>query len=354
MIESFSFKNFRGFERLSVSGLKKINIVVGRSASGKTALLEAIRIAANGTPIGIWVLNNMRGLLVPIPQYPSREQYEAVWSSYFYGNDLKRSIEFTITNNTNQTASLRIFFDEQSATTPNVPSNVPHTTVISTIVPIAFERIDTFANKSTLKANILSQGNIFFEPGNDLFSASEFFGSTWQSNSQQSANWFSQLNIADGKSELVNLVSDLYDDIVDLSTETPFGIPTIYAELKSHKKFPISVVSGGLSRFLYMMIAIRTFKAGIVLIDEIENGIYYKALPKMWDALHKFANSSTAQLFVTTHSLENLKAVAPIIDKYPKDFSLIQTFQEEGTCKALIVSGKDAASAIESNIEIRH
>jgi AAA15 family ATPase/GTPase len=50
MIESLEVKNFRCFKDLHLSDLRRINVVVGDSGSGKTALLEALWICAGMGP----------------------------------------------------------------------------------------------------------------------------------------------------------------------------------------------------------------------------------------------------------------------------------------------------------------
>jgi DNA replication and repair protein RecF len=45
MIESLEVTNFRGFERLELHGLRRINVIVGENSSGKTAFLESVFLA---------------------------------------------------------------------------------------------------------------------------------------------------------------------------------------------------------------------------------------------------------------------------------------------------------------------
>ena len=54
MIKSLHAENFRCFKELDLSGLQRVNVVVGKNATGKTALLEAIRLALGGTPNVLW------------------------------------------------------------------------------------------------------------------------------------------------------------------------------------------------------------------------------------------------------------------------------------------------------------
>ena len=88
-------------------------------------------------------------------------------------------------------------------------------------------------------------------------------------------------------------------------------------------------------------------------MDEIENSIYYKMYPALWEMLYKFATMSGTQLFLTTHSLECLKNSVPLIKLHEDDFNLIQVFQEQGVSGAKVIPGAEAADAIESDLEVR-
>ncbi|MBU6343583.1 MAG: AAA family ATPase, partial [Bacteroidetes bacterium] len=49
MITQLHIRNFRLFGSLDIDGLKRVNLFAGKNNTGKTYLLEAIRIwAANG------------------------------------------------------------------------------------------------------------------------------------------------------------------------------------------------------------------------------------------------------------------------------------------------------------------
>ena len=50
MIDSIEIRNFRSFSASTVSGCKRINIIVGENGSGKTALLEGAFLASAPSP----------------------------------------------------------------------------------------------------------------------------------------------------------------------------------------------------------------------------------------------------------------------------------------------------------------
>ena len=116
---------------------------------------------------------------------------------------------------------------------------------------------------------------------------------------------------------------------------------------------PVAMVSGGIHKLFLILLGIASQSKGVILIDEIENGIYYKGFQAFWEALHRFSIDNNAQLFVSTHSWECLKAAAEVNEKFPDDFSLVQLSQEGGISTARNVKGEDAANAIEHGIEVR-
>jgi len=358
MIESFAASNFRALKDVKLSGLRLVNILVGRSASGKTALLEAIRVGLGGTPGVALALNQSRQ---PFNFYfPGQQRglWEGLWGPFFFDFDLKRKISIEITDSLKRIAHLQITFDQNlatiipaqtGATGPNIGGGV------AAVAPLEFRRHTFSGEESTLYASIDPQGQLNMGNGPEMGLASDFFPSTWQANSQQVAGWFSQLSIAKQGDELLHELQIPFPFIEGLSTESPIpGIASIYATMSYRsRKLPVSLISSGINKFLSLLIAIRFFQGGVILVDEIENGIHYSMFPIFWQSLYNFAEKSGTQIFASTHSLECLKAVAPLIDKHSDDFSLVQMHNDKGISNGIVVPGIEAAAAIENDIEVR-
>lgn len=363
MLKSIQIKGFRGFHSLKVAGFKRVNLIVGESAAGKTALLEAVRLALGATPGVAWQLNAYRGLAVGLP--PQREAFEAAWSPLFYDFDIKGAIELAMTDVAGRDASVRIYFDNDSAVTGAPSSNVaslnlpgivsPGVAAPLTIVPLVFDRVAFTGETSRLVATMMGQGQLHFGGGAELGSAQEFFPASSFANSSQVAGWFSQASTANRERDIIDAVSEQFRMIVDLSVQAPPNqAPSIYATVrnKSHK-LPVSLVSSGINKFISAITAVRQFRGGVVLIDEIENGIYFRKLEPFLAALHRSAVAADAQLFLTTHSLECLKAASVVMESAPEDFALVQMFQNGPREKVIVVPGVNAAAAIKNDIEVR-
>lgn len=359
MIDSFEVENFRSFRALKLRRLPAVNILVGKSASGKTALLEGFRMALGGTPTVAWTLNGTRGIITPMPPNPTREQFEAAWRSYFLDFDTTKTIEFKLLDSEGRHASLSMYFDKERPVTPlpgSVIQNPGMPIFTNTIIPLAFMRTSFSGEKSTLDATVHQQhfGQIHLQQGPELGTVSDFFPSTWQSNAQLVANWFSQLKVTNRTDDIVEAICKQFPEIQELSSESPYGAASVYARIRDHSEMmPIGLVSSGINKFLSLLIAVRTYRGGVVLIDEIENGIYYQMFPALWETLHKFAKENKTQLFLSSHSWECLRGAATVIEKHPDDFSLIQVSHDRGESSASVAAGKNVAAAIESGIEIR-
>ena len=62
------------------------------------------------------------------------------------------------------------------------------------------------------------------------------------------------------------------------------------------------------SKLLNLYCAMLISKAKVLLIDELENGLYYSILPQIWRGIATLAESEQIQVFATTHSRECILA----------------------------------------------
>ena len=114
----------------------------------------------------------------------------------------------------------------------------------------------------------------------------------------------------DGEEEkLLSLVRPLWPTVERLTTITIDNTPVIHAYVKGMAKpMPTHLLGEGLSRLIRLGLAINEASGGLVLIDEIENGLHYKALEEIFCTLGNLAKASGVQIVATTHSDECIQA----------------------------------------------
>jgi hypothetical protein len=363
MIKSLHAENFRCFKELDMSDLQRVNVVVGMNATGKTALLETIRLALGGTPNVLWAMNHARGFFGPAPQpIITREIFESIWNSYFFNFDVSNAIFMDCCDSEGRHATTRIFFDLQRAVTavpqrlplgPQGPQQPQPVLPSSFIPPLAFERSSFSGEKSTLYASVQAQGGLNFDSGPELCLVTEVLPSlAWILNPAQA---FSQVSQRQREGAIVDAVRDEFDQSLEtLVVLAPSGVAGLYAGLRYlREKLPVSYLSAGISRFIAMLSAVLIFGKGVVLIDEIENGISYRIFPPLWKYLLKFAMENDAQIFASTHSSECVRALLPAVEGHEHEFALLRAERRNGSSAITLVPGKFLESAIDQGVEVR-
>src|SRR5262249_23512733 len=137
---------------------------------------------------------------------------------------------------------------------------------------------------------------------------------------KDNADRFSEVSSKNLEQPVRDAVGRIFKQVTGLDVLSPTGTQAIYASVSGvERKIPLGLVSAGVNKFVAILIGIAWARRGIVLIDEIENGLYYKLLPEMWQEIADFAESNNTQIFATTHSREFLEAIAPTVDENAKD-----------------------------------
>jgi predicted ATPase len=365
MIEKVSVQNFRCFENFKLEKLRRINIVVGRNATGKTALLEALRMGAGGTPQAAAWINQVRGMMPAFIQgVMSREQFESLWNHFFFRIDASRRIRIAFHNSDGIETAVEVFYDPEQAITqvpelsrPQGPTEVvaiQRITLPTAIVPLVFRRSSpTIAGD--LKATVLFAGQLHMEPGPELGPVTAVMGAMVGYTSQDGSAWLAQLVKENRESEILELVQREYPEVKITGLAvigSPF--PAIWASIPYlPEKIPISLLSSGINKFVTLIVAAHFYKRGLLLVDEIETGTYFDRLPSLWAALHRICKDNDNQVFATTHSYECLEAALEVIRADEKEFSLIRVRRSNGESTAKQFVGRDVVSAIEEGVEIR-
>jgi len=155
--------------------------------------------------------------------------------------------------------------------------------------------------------------------------------------------------------EVLESVQQMYGSLIgNLTVLAPSQVASVYADLPHlGQRLPLSLVSAGINKFVTVLSAILTRPNGVVLIDEIENGFYYETFPHLWKAVVKLATTCQTQVFVSSHSIECIRALLPILKSNPSDFMLLRAERENGASGVTAVQGDFFEAALEQNFEIR-
>ena len=93
---------------------------------------------------------------------------------------------------------------------------------------------------------------------------------------------------------------------------------------------------------------------GVVLIDEVENGLHHGVMKKVWKALAEAARKENVQIIATTHSWECIQAAHDAFMEMGRyDFRLHRLELIKSKIEAISYDKETLNAALKSELEVR-
>jgi hypothetical protein len=360
MIEEISIRNFRGFKHLDIPNLKRVNLLVGKNSSGKSAFMEAIFLSSGSlAPTVVFQMRGLRRMGNQIVLPTDMPAYRGLWEDIFY-NFKEDKVSIKITGNPSaDSRSLSIEYSDNSGSQELPFGKQP----VSSAAPVASQsgampQIQ-FSWKRAHYPAVISKPK-FSDKGLQYDTSSvEIFPCIWFTpgageTPEDNARRFSSLDKVDGIKDVLDILSHEFDFIKGLSIEYHAGIPMVFASVRdSARKMPVPLLSDGVNRLMGICLGIANTKNGTILIDQLEDGFHHKLLPSIWNSIYSLAKQFNVQLFVSTHSEECLKAMKPTLIGHEEDFSLLRASRVEKGCTIDSLPGQYLETALEQDFEVR-
>ncbi|WP_295615173.1 ATP/GTP-binding protein [Chamaesiphon sp. GL140_3_metabinner_50] len=319
MIEDIEITNFRCFDRLKVSGCKRINLISGKNNVGKTALLEAIFINNTPTKDTIISIGDLRRESSQVrSEFPAQ-----IWDNLFWKQNLDPPCVFHTIFQDASFKTTEIFVRNEQDILTVINSNIPAELV---------NHYDEWLEKEKFKDGAeQSLGVIIINVNNQIFiklialsrnrevnldttynksvylQNTSFIPSTLRASTVSLTQEFDRARLNEKDEEVLKAFQIIDSSIVAVES---FSIPepTIYLKRQGEKRLPLSLFGDAMNRIADIILKIINNQDSILLIDEIENGIHHSNQTAFWDFLYRLAEQLNVQIFATTHSLEMTEA----------------------------------------------
>jgi predicted ATPase len=158
----------------------------------------------------------------------------------------------------------------------------------------------------------------------------------------------------------------IIDDVEGIRMASP---PTGNGASNRNKSFPIARLKGqdrpeplsnlgeGMNRLFALSVGLVRAEGGVLLVDEIENGLHYSVQPKLWRMIFETAQALDVQVFATTHSLDCLRAFKQVAqDRDGTESNLISLRRHEDDREnivAVIADRDDLRAILGGKVEVR-
>ncbi|MEM7794789.1 MAG: AAA family ATPase [Cyanobacteria bacterium P01_C01_bin.118] len=314
MLTSIQIENFRCFDKIKVDGLSRVNLIAGKNNVGKTAFLEAIGLwAAGSNPAGLTYLSGMRS---PLEKVTSDIAQELLLAPLFNNFDETKTIHIKGSLNQSELHALDI---QSNRAIPNtisltqekyeaglgsITSNLSQILTLRHVSPEG----EPTENKFWIEGNKTNIQDTSAELASPPIPSSAFILANSRQSGRIQAEMFGRLELASNNYSLVQSLQLIESRLKNIRTIVISGLPILYGDIGLQRLVPLSLMGEGLNRLVSILLTIATNREGLVLIDEIENGLHHSVLSSVWKVINDAAHRFNVQVIATTHNYECIQA----------------------------------------------
>lgn len=348
MLKSLRIRNFRNLVDLKIDRLGRVNLLTGRNNSGKTTLLEAVYLMLGfGLPTAAPQINAFRGLLDSQPGKSPVVVQDIVWKPMFYRLDTSREIVLSAEHSSHGSLELTVSLEQPDTLELEASqSNLSLGTAVKDLA-FRFQRDGQEPVKSSLH---VTPDKMQFDRLDDPPVPTVFLA-TRSGGVPIDAERFGMLQVRKQTDTVVDALKIVEPRLQNLEATSASGMPMIWGDIGLSELVPLPVMGEGMTRVARLMLAISVAPDGVVLIDEIENGLHHSILPKVWEAIMTAAKSFNTQVIATTHSYECLEAAYQTLGS--ADFRLHRLEAEEGKSRCVTLEPDQTDAVIRHSMEVR-
>lgn len=357
MLNNLHIKNFRMLEDLKITKLGRVNLIVGKNNSGKSTVLEALRLYAGKAHPNLLreillghdesfnvdrdaIAENQQerdwqGLkhLFPDREFPTdidtfisvisdeKSLLKIEYLFYYIQEDIEKDVDGNITDRSRRRITVK-------------PSEISGTDDSIELVPAIRVTIESGRstwldlNDSTRRMNY----PLLWRAMDDASSPNCSYISTEFLASDTLAKLWDQITLSPNEDVVLAALKIIDENVERLAfVEDPNRYSprdnsrlAIVKLKKSDARVPLNSMGDGMARILQLILSVFPAKDGILLIDEFENGLHFSVQEEVWRMIFLLAKRLNIQVFATTHSWDCIESFTKIAIESPEDGVLLK------------------------------
>lgn len=346
MFKNLKIERFRGIKFAEIQGFKQVNLFFGNNNCGKSTLLDSLfLLTGQSNPSLSLQTNTLRGY-----NKIGKEDMRL----NFYNLDTTQPI--ILSSDKDEKRSLRITtFESNSKVVDLGGLNPALSNAGDSFHGLKLEYGNNYHSEIIINDNVEKQNNSKITI--DKRYKENLYAEYMPSHYNLGTSLKGLSNIINNKDESIlidslkifdNRIKDLQiidgDIIIDIGLET---------------RVPINIMGDGVRKILAIIAGVYSCSNGVILIDEIDNGIHYSKLLNVWTLIQRLAKNVNCQIFATTHSIDSIRYFAEslILNEKQKNidnggaFVLLHT--EDNELKAIPYTMEQLLYLIKQGEEVR-
>lgn len=313
LITGLEIDNFRCFEKLRVDGLTRVNLFVGKNNSGKTALLEAVEaVVSVDSPLLLYRASVDRGESRIGRGIGGEDSLQLDIRRWFYGHSLDEGASFSLRATGEREFSV-------SRTIERAPQEMfPGALSLTIKRPGSRSRLPTLPLTADGFLGAGSPSELYESLDLNLKPPVGFVATRRLLPAELALLWKGVVLTPreEATVKALRLVEPAIERIAISGGGEAAAAQVLLRGASS--PIPLGSLGEGVSRILALALHLVRTQGGFLLIDEIESGLHWSVMSKVWHFLVESARSLDVQIFLTTHSKDCLEAIAELHGTHPQ------------------------------------
>ena len=356
-LDTFHAIRYRGIDGLRLDRLGKVNLITGPNGVGKTSLAEAIWLF-NGrfTPVLPWnpiVQRSTHTTVDPLAAL-SAGAVEIAGTERGVAHRWKARFESTPTTGPT-TAGPAPGNGSPQGEGPGAESH-PLPAPVRGRLRVWLDEVE---RQSEVLTQVEGEGSVILTPKlvppADSAAAVIHLPASAAEVGMQTINRFSEIVAQGRKDELKRTLRVILPLLADVEVVTNRnGQPYILATTTAGERLPLPALGGGMTRLFRLFVGFHEVRGGLVIVDEIENGLHHLILPDLWRRTQLMVDEFDVQLFATTHSGECVAAACDAFGDRTDDVAVhVLHRAKDRRVQAATYAGETLQAARDLDLDVR-
>ena len=368
-IESITLERFRVFRELTIRGLGRVNLITGKNNTGKSSVLEGLRLLANdAAPDVIYDILRHREENIEEAEeegHPTDPDSLFQVSGLFHGFPLlsedPEPIAISTTSGKSSPMSMTICLDWLSEEFDSdgqyrlVPLGKLEPDGIAALIVETQDtkkahRLDHFGRYSrpihrarrSGSSNRTRMSCVFVSPYSG--ESTGVLGPLWD-----------KIALSDREKDVVEALHIISPQIsaVSMVGSTRRKLTAIVRADNIARPIPLRSFGDGLNRLFGIILSLVNARGGLLLVDEFENDLHHTVQLDVWRTIFRLAQTLDIQVFATSHSWDAVEAFQKAAAEAPEEGVLIRLARRGEDIIPTVLSEDELAIATRDQIEVR-
>lgn len=325
ILNHIHIENFRLFKNLDIPKVGQVNLITGKNNSGKTTLLEALRIYIN---LGM-ALFPPSGQIIPMILKERGDLNGNVFEGFrMLFHDGKIRNNWKEANKASINNDLILILDFQKG--------------------LVVQEITKKPPKKVREIMTLNLSSAFSD-----FDGSNFIPASFN---LTNLHLWGNVELTEKEDKVNEILQILDPNIIRVSVNEADGSAKVRLKNAS-RPMPLKNFGEGMNRLFTVALGLVNAENNLLLIDEIDLGLHHSVQHLLWKIVFQKSKDLNVQVFATTHSSDCVKAFSRIANQSEYagmgNYIRLQRSKKDGDIVAVDYEMEELESAMDLNLETR-